>query len=227
MRDKVDELKQVLKTKKDMETKGKHAESKEDTSVERGASTPLQKNAQALEVKLEAAQLEGEKQKALAQENQDKYLRLYAEFENFRKRVQKEKEEINRYAHEQIIKEILPVLDDFERALSHAENAKDVKVLVDGLKMAERQMVSALERFGLKSFVSLGEIFNPHLHEAMAHQDSLEHDPDTVMAEYRRGYTLQGKLVRPALVAVAKKPEGSEVPGNIVGEAEIEEPTKH
>ncbi len=221
MKDKVDELKQALKAKKDIEG---GARNNPATSEE---GSQLQKIVQELEAKLEAQEEELKKSKELAQENQDKYLRLYAEFENFRKRVQKEKEDLNRYAHEQVIKELLPILDNFERALSHAETAQDVKVLLEGIKMVEKQMVSTLENFGLKSFASLGEIFNPHMHEAMAHQDSEEHEPDTVMQEYRRGYTLHGKLVRPALVSVAKKPEGESVPDNMAGEAEVGKPLKH
>lgn len=225
MRDKVDELKQALKAKKDIESgqRPKNVDTAQDPGVEEGSQ--LQKIVQELEVELKKAKEE-------AQENQDKYLRLYAEFENFRKRVQKEKEELGRYAHEQIIKDLLPILDDFERALSHAEDAKDVKVLIDGLKLVEKQMVGVLERFGLKSFPALGEMFDPHLHEAMAHQDSHDYEPDTVMAEYRRGYQMHGKLIRPALVAVAKKPQTSqkeegEMPDNMAGEAEIQGPTKH
>lgn len=225
MRDKVDELKQALKAKKEIKS-GLSAQNS-DSSTEGEGESQLQKIVHELEAKLEMSDLELKKSQAQAQENQDKYLRLYAEFENFRKRSQKEKEEFSRYAHEQVLKEFLPVLDDFERALAHAENAKDIKVLVDGVKMVEKQMVGVLDRFGLKSFQTLGEKFNPHLHEAMAHQDSHEHDPDTVMAEYRRGYTLQGKLVRPALVAVAKKPEGAESSENMAGEADIDSPTKH
>ncbi len=228
MRDKVDELKQALKAKKDIET-GQRAKNIGISDPEE--ESQLQKIVHELEAKLEERESElkkaQEQAQEQAQENQDKYLRLYAEFENFRKRSQKEKEELGRYAHEQVIKELLPILDDFERALSHAEIAQDVKVLVEGLKMVEKQMVGALERFGLKSFSALGETFNPHLHEAMAHQASHEHAPDTVMAEYRRGYTLHGKLVRPALVAVAKKPEGEQTPDNMAGEAEIFSPTKH
>lgn len=227
MRDKVDELKQALKAKKDIESghRSQNMDASSEANSEEGSQ--LQKIVQDLEAKLEKTEAELKKSQSLAQENQDKYLRLYAEFENFRKRAQKERQELGQHAHEQIIKDLLPILDDFERALSHVETAKDIKVLIEGLKMVERQMVGVLERFGLKSFASLGEVFNPHYHEAMAHQDSQEHPPDTVMAEYRRGYQLHGKLIRPALVAVAKKPEGEEISENMAGEAEIDSPTKH
>ncbi len=205
MRDKVDELKQVLKGKKTAEA----AKPAEENLEETVSNLKVDENFEA----------ELAKAKEQAQENQDKYLRLYAEFENFRKRSQKEKEDFSRYASERVLTELLPILDDFERALSHAESAKDIKVLVDGLKMVEKQMGGVLERFGLKSFSTLGEAFNPHRHEAMAHQASSEYPADTVMAEYRRGYTMNDKLVRPALVAVSKGPEGSDV--------EAQKPLKH
>lgn len=215
MRDKVDELKQVLKAKKNADSSAKASE---EEIGEETVSTPISS---------EGFEAELAKAKAQAQENQDKYLRLYAEFENFRKRSQKEKEDFSRYASERVITELLPILDDFERALSHAESSKDMKVLVEGVKMVERQMAAVLERFGLKAFSSLGESFNPHRHEAMAHQASSKYPADTVMAEYRKGYTMNDKLVRPALVAVSKGPEGNETPENMAGSADVQKPTKH
>lgn len=218
MRDKVDELKQVLKAKKDA-----HSPSREGSD----AAEAKPQGGREQEPRPDSSEAELQKAKEQAQENQEKYLRLYAEFENFRKRAQKDKEEFSRYAHEQVIKELLPIMDDFERALSHAESAKDVKSLVDGIKMVEKQMAGVLERFGLKSFTSLGEAFNPHVHEAMAHQNSSTYPPDTVMAEYRKGYNLNGKLLRPALVAVSKGAGEEEAPENMAGEAQIQKPTRH
>jgi len=200
MQNKIDELKQVLKNKKEAE----HAKEEAEAHLDRESADKIVKDlsakVQAQEEELKAAQKE-------AKENQDKYLRLYAEFENYRRRLQKEKEELSRYAHEQVLKELLPVLDDLERALTHAEQSKDLKNLIEGIHLVERQFLSNLEKFGLKAFSAVGEIFNPHFHEAMAHQESSKHPADTVISEYRKGYTLNGKLVRPALVAVAKSPE--------------------
>ena len=202
MQNKIDELKQVLKNKKDVE----HAKQAEESEghLDKESADKIIKDLSA-KLQNQTEELNGVQKES--KEHQDKYIRLYAEFENYRRRAQKEKEDLARYAHEQVIKELLPVLDDLERALTHAEQSKDLKSLIEGIHLVERQLLSNLERFGLKAFSAIGEVFNPHLHEAMAHQESTKHPADTVISEYRKGYTLHGKLVRPALVAVAKSPE--------------------
>ncbi len=189
-KDKVEELKQVLKGKKDLETAGQQVPVEQVPPV-------LAEDTQELEEKLKKAQTQ-------AQENNEKYLRLYAEFENYRKRVSREKEEYTRFAHEQVVKDLLPVLDDLERALTHAQSAAEVPALIEGVEMVKKHLISALEKYELKTFESFGKPFDPHVHEAVSHQESADFPPDTVMNEYRKGYTLRGKLVRPALVVVSK-----------------------
>jgi len=159
---------------------------------------------QELEEKIAASEEGLKAAQTLASESNDKLLRLQAEFENFKKRLTREKEEHSRYAHEQVVKDLLPILDDLDRALTHAQSSSEIPALIDGVQLVKKQMGSALEKYGLKPFDSLGEPFNPHIHEAVAHQESQDFPPDTVISEYRKGYTLHDKLVRPAMVAVSK-----------------------
>ncbi|MFO1520251.1 MAG: nucleotide exchange factor GrpE [bacterium] len=202
-KDKLEELKQALKHKKDAEMT-KQSLSEESKGSIKEELTLLQKMKQELEAKV--ASLEGALAQAQAQakDNNDKFIRQMAEFDNYRKRAQREKEEYTRYAHEEAVKDMLPVMDDLERALTHAQSAAEIPALIEGVEMVKKQLGTTLEKYGLKTFDSLGEPFNPHVHEAVAHVESMEYPPDTVAAEYRKGYTLHGKLVRPALVAVSK-----------------------
>lgn len=139
-----------------------------------------------------------------AKEANEKFIRLYAEFENYRKRVSKEKEETVRYGYEKIVHEILPVLDGLENALAHASETQDKQPLIEGVEMVLKQFLKAAENFGLKQLESVSQPFDPNYHEAMAQFETDEHEPDTVMEEHRRGYQLYQRLLRPALVTVAK-----------------------
>src|SRR5262249_61317328 len=105
---------------------------------------------------------------AQAKESEDKFIRLCAEFDNFRKRTAREKEEQIRFSHEQVIKEILPVVDDLDRALSHASSSAEIPILIEGVQLVKKHLMSALEKYGLTPFDSLGEPFNPHFHEAVS-----------------------------------------------------------
>jgi len=138
---------------------------------------------------------------------QDRHLRLQAEFENYRKRQQRDRDEANRLSRERILIEITGVLDNLERALSHASAAEaQPESLTQGVELVGRQIREVLARFGAVPISSLGEPFDPRLHEAMARVDTSGDPPDgTVVEEYRRGYLLDGKVLRPAMVAVAKQ----------------------
>jgi molecular chaperone GrpE len=154
----------------------------------------------------EAALEEERLQKELAA-LQDRHLRLQAEFENFRKRQQRDREEANRLAKERILVEVAGVLDNLERALGHASSAEaPPESLTQGVELVVRQIREVLARFGAVPIAARGEPFDPRLHEAMARVDTSGDPPDgTVVEEYRRGYLLDGKVLRPAMVAVAKQ----------------------
>jgi molecular chaperone GrpE len=153
------------------------------------------------ELALQLAEKEKERQ-----ELYDRLLRTMAEFDNYKKRVAKDKEDLTRYGNEKLVRELLPVIDNFERALEQARNSPDQKALQEGITMILRQFVTALEKFGVKEFFSVGQVFDPNKHEAMTHQESAEHEENTIMAEFQKGYNLHDRLLRAAMVAVAKRP---------------------
>ena len=141
-----------------------------------------------------------------AKELHDRLLRTAADFENFKKRSKKEIDEGMTKGREQILKEILPVIDNLERALKHAPGDDP---LAQGVRMVEKQLLQALEKFGVTRFSALGQPFDPAMHDAIQQVETQDQAPGTVAQEYSSGYMMSGKLLRPAMVAVAKKPEAS------------------
>ncbi len=157
----------------------------------------------ALKQENEALQRQVEELTRKNQELQEQVLRVRAEAENFRKRIQREKEEFARYAKEEFIREILPVKDNLERALEHGDTS-DSRALLQGLQLVLDQFGSVFEKMGVCCFASLGKPFDPNYHEAMMQQESEEHEDNTVVAEHQKGYLYQDRLLRPAMVTVAK-----------------------
>jgi len=142
-----------------------------------------------------------------ADDLQDRLLRVTADFDNFRKRVQKEKAEFVRYAHEDLVKTLLPVLDNFERALDHMKDAPDVATIRQGVELIFSQLTTSLEKYGVRSESAAGKPFDPLYHEAISHISSAEHAPNTVIEEHQKAYFLHDRLLRPAMVVVSKDPE--------------------
>lgn len=143
-----------------------------------------------------------EKEKAKAEEYYKFLLRVQADFDNFRKRTQKEKEEFRKYASEPLVEALLPVLDNFERALNSPP--RDAEKLLEGIEMIYRQLKDILEKEGLKAIMAQGEAFDPTIHEAVMQETTGEYDDNTVIEEMRTGYFFKDKLLRPALVKVAR-----------------------
>jgi molecular chaperone GrpE len=141
-----------------------------------------------------------------AKKHYDKLLRVMAEFENFKKRIQKEKTEHLQYSNEKLLADLLPVLDDFDRVLDHVpEDApKEVQAIAQGVELVRKNMMTALEKYGLKEIEAMERPFDPAIHEAVATGTSEELGPDTVMDVHRKGYMLNDRLLRPAMVTVAK-----------------------
>jgi molecular chaperone GrpE len=127
--------------------------------------------------------------------------RAAADLENFRKRVLKEKEELRKYAIEGVLKDLIPVADNMERALGHAGTSGGA--LADGVSMILRQYLAALERYGAKPFDPKGEHFDPQFHEAMSQRPREGAEPGTVIEVFQRGWMLHDRLVRPAMVVIA------------------------
>ncbi len=138
---------------------------------------------------------------------QDRLMRLAAEMENTRKRLEREKSEGICFANESLMRDLLPVLDNLERALEHADNESSSGGLLEGVHMTRKVFLSVLNKYGCKPFDSEGETFDPNFHEAMMQEETLDHPDNTVIKEFQKGYTLNDRLLRPAMVIVAKAPK--------------------
>jgi len=142
-----------------------------------------------------------------AARNHDLYLRARADLENYRRRAQKDKEDLAKFANENLLRELLPVLDNLSRALDHArEGESESGALLQGVEMTLLQFNKALEQFGVTPVETVGQTFNPDCHEAMGQLETTEHPPNTVVQELQKGYYLNQRLLRPALVMIAKAP---------------------
>jgi len=139
---------------------------------------------------------------------QDRYLRTVAEFDNVRKRSAREREEYTRYANESLLREILPVLDNLDRAMQ-AARAEPAASLTTGVELIQRELLRVLEKYGVTSFSSVGQPFDPERHEAIARVQSADLPDMSVAAETARGYLLHGRVLRPAMVTVAVAPDSS------------------
>ncbi|MGE0823157.1 MAG: nucleotide exchange factor GrpE [Candidatus Binatia bacterium] len=152
------------------------------------------------------AQLEEKEKEAKA--NYELFLRERAENENFKRRMQKEKVDALRFANEPLIKDILPVLDNLERAVSHAQGGGNGQSLVDGVSLVLRSFLETLEKYDVSRVSAKGQPFDPSRHEAMAQVETPDAVPNTIVEEYAPAYFLHDRLIRPALVTVAKAPPG-------------------
>jgi molecular chaperone GrpE len=159
---------------------------------------PQESQPAALEARI--AELESE----LA-ETRSKYLRLGADFENYKRRARQEQMETIQHASADLIGRLLPVLDDLHNVLDHKPEGID-ESWVKGLELSVRKLEEALGTHGLQPIESVGAHFDPKEHEAVGHEESTEHPEDTVVSELRRGYRLRDRVVRPALVKVARRP---------------------
>ncbi len=137
------------------------------------------------------------------QEIHDRLLRTMAEFDNYKKRVTREKENLITYGTEKFAGELLPVIDNIDRALEQARNTEEAAPIIEGIRMILKQFLDVLEKFHIKPFNSVGELFDPEKHEAMAQQPHDEYDENTVITECQKGYFLRDKLLRPARVIVS------------------------
>ena len=146
--------------------------------------------------------------KAEAGRMKDAWLRTAADFDNFRKRTRKELEDARRSGREDLLKAVLPVFDNLERAIQSAQRSTDVKAVSDGLAMVQRQFVDSLAREGIVRVPTVGHAFDPSVHEAIQQVESADHEPGTVLAEVQPGYTQGERLVRAAMVVVARGKPG-------------------
>jgi len=164
----------------------------EQTTTEAQAPDPS-------ELQKELEQLAGEKA-----ELQDRVLRAQAEFQNYRKRTEKERAELYEFASMEAVRALLPVLDDFERSLK-AESSD--ATYVKGMELIYQRFYDGLKRLGLEPIVSEGQPFDPHVHHAVDKVETADAPADTVMEEFQRGYNFKGRMLRPAMVKVAVEPQ--------------------
>jgi molecular chaperone GrpE len=142
-------------------------------------------------------------------EKQDRLLRALAEVDNVKRRTQRERDDYVRYANESLIRELLPVLDNFDRALEAARATGEAAKVVEGITLIQRELLRVLERVGVTRFSAVGERFDPNRHEAAGRMVSRDQPPDTVVTEFAPGYMLNGRLLRPAQVVVAAADENA------------------
>ena len=136
-------------------------------------------------------------------ELQDLLQRRQAEFDNFRRRTEREKADFAQYASTELIREILPIIDDFERALKSDPNGKDY---AKGVQMIYTRMGDTLKKVGLEPIDTAGKSFDPHIHQAVEKVQTVDEEDNSVLGEFQKGYFFKGKLLRPSMVKVAVQP---------------------
>jgi molecular chaperone GrpE len=181
-------------TESSQESQGEGAASDSGDSGDNGDSNEADSNATAL---LATAQ---EEIAAL----RDQLLRLAADFDNYRKRATREQQEIRDYAIAKLLHDVLPVADNLDRALAHCEG--DTSPVIKGVQLVQKQLADTLARHGVQGFQSVGVVFDPERHEAVAQRAVAGRDPGTIVEELQKGYTLRDRLLRPAQVVVATTP---------------------
>ncbi len=163
----------------------------------------LEERVRQLEAELERAEAAGREAAGRLREEHDRLLRAAADLENFKKRAARERDDVQRFGNERVLKDLLPVLDDLDRALASAPEGDP---LVKGVQLVKAGFEQALARHGVKAFSAMGQPFDPALHEALLQVPTAEAAPGTVVLEHARGFTLNERLIRPAMVGVATAP---------------------
>jgi molecular chaperone GrpE len=150
-----------------------------------------------------------------AKENHDRFLRVSAEFENYKKRAAREMGDFRKFANESFVKAMLPVVDNLDRAIESSSNDKNTNTsVVEGVNMTLREILKVFEQFSVIPFESLGKTFDPGFHQAVMQEENEEYPDNTVLNELQKGYLIHDRLLRPAMVVVSKKketPENEEV----------------
>lgn len=151
-----------------------------------------------------------------AEENYDRLLRLAAELENIKKRQERELADLRQFANENLLKELLPVLDNLDRALEHSRQSETPpNALMEGLDLVNQDFLKVLGRFGVTPIESVGERFDPAYHHAVMEEEAAEVEDQMVLTELQKGYLLQNRLLRPAMVVVSRNPESSTIKVNV------------
>jgi molecular chaperone GrpE len=184
----------VKKTRKDTDP---GAQDHPETQQEGHAAGDEQKKIETLTQQLR------EKEKEAA-ENYDKYMRAVAELENYRKRAVRDRADSLKYGQENLIRDILPLVDNLDRAMEHACNSNDFEAFKEGLQLIQNQLSGCLGKQGVEPIEAIGRTFDPNVHEAVLQVESSDHGHNQVVEEYEKGYLLNGRLLRPSKVSVCR-----------------------
>ena len=179
-------------------------ESEEDKTTRNESDTTAVAASSELEARIGRLEAELKERVAEVEALNDRLLRLHAEFENYKKRMVRERSEFVKFANEALILEFLPVLDSLERALATARSAAEAQAVAEGLEIILRLFQTTLEKVGVKVIEALDREFDPNLHQAVAQVESPDGRDNIVMEEVRKGYLLEGRLLRPSMVKVSK-----------------------
>ena len=182
---------------------------KKDKDMDKETTTKLKKEGQPAAEPLDEEKgddmmrrLEDAEKKAA--ESYDKYLRVLAELDNYKKRAAKEKADAIAYGNETLIRDVLPILDSLDRATEHACNAGDMTAFKEGFRLVKEQLVCCLEKHGVEKIEAIGVDFDPNLHDALLQVESEKHGNNKVIEEFEKGYLLKGRLLKPAKVSVGR-----------------------
>ena len=161
-------------------------------------------NATTENLELEALRQQLAAKESEAKNNYDRFVRQVAELENLKRRNAREREDLSRFANEALIKDLLTIVDNLERAVAHASGGGNGKPIVEGVEMVLKGLLDVLAKHGVAQISAIGQTFDPAKHEAIAQVESDTHQPNAVVEELHKGYVLHERLLRPALVSVAK-----------------------
>ncbi len=200
----------------EVETQPDVSPSAGETPSPAAETPPEAENETGLELRADDSEIERLRKEAT--EMRELAQRKQAEFENYRKRMERERLELLRYAGADVVKEVLPVLDNLERALRAAAGATEQQIR-DGVAIIHRQLQEILTRMGLSEVESQGKLFDPHVHEAVSQIETEAHPEGTVLEVFQKGYLFKDRMLRPAMVSVARAPSS---PGDETPEAESE-----
>jgi len=145
-----------------------------------------------------------EELRASSEKNHDLYLRAMADIENLKRRFRKEKEDLGRFANESIIRELLPVLDNLQNAISFAQRANASASMLEGISLTLKMLIEVLKKSGVKEIKAVEEAFDPNFHQAVMHEETEEKKAGIVIKELQKGYLLNERLIRPSMVVVGK-----------------------
>jgi len=176
----------------------------ESSAEQSNEAPPREIDSNSLEAELISLRQQLETKETEAKNNYERLLRQAAELENYKKRSARERDDAIRYANESLLKDLLPVVDNLERAIAHASGGGNGKPLVEGVEMVLRGLADVLTKHGAMPILAQGQPFDPTKHEAMTQVETDDHEPNSVVEELHKGYMLRDRLLRPALVSVAK-----------------------